>query len=264
MELLGVTPMAKDLVSRMLKVNPCDRLSVSAILEHPWITDINESYDEPMGHAYIIRIKGLEVRKKLKLGFQAGDIERHHASLKKTFQEELPFLTDKNFLDKAANAILTSKEFQMNLKNLKMKVLESIMFQEELSEDDRKQAYLTTPKFDKQRSSIYGEDIDFEKFKRMMSECRLDFLANEKIFSAFDMNENGMVSMKHFLFALLALRSSDPVGGAAFTDISNDPAELYFHLFDIDEDKQIGMLVVIISYKFRNCYTSPINKQCSH
>jgi hypothetical protein len=235
----------------MLQPNPVKRLSVAEVLRHPWLTNITELSNVPLGKDYVLRIKGLELRRKLKMGFQAGKIEENHKELKENFQEELTFLLDqsqldkdKNELDMEANAILTSQEFQDNLKALKRLIMEKINVatgQEHLNNTEHNhQVYLTAPTLQKQRSSIYGEDINFEEFIKLVTKCDLECLATEKIFSIFDVSGCGFVNMKEFLFALIALKPFDPSGGGG--EAETDASELYFHFFDINEDGYIGEL----------------------
>jgi Ca2+-binding EF-hand superfamily protein len=238
----------------MLQRDPNKRLSVEQVLNHPWLTDSTVLSNAPLGSEYVLRIQGLELRKKLKIGFQAGNIEQNHKSLKENFQEELPYLfdaaledRDKNELDMEANAILTSADFKKNLTTLKRTVMEKIKAatsQDDLSEEVRNQVYLTAPTLERQRSSVYGDDIDYEKFKQLVTTCKLECLANEKIFSIFDASGNGVVNMKQFLFALIALKPFDStLGGGPDGDGAEfeQAAELYFQFFDMNEDGFIGM-----------------------
>jgi len=115
----------------MLQRDPKDRLSVAEVLQHPWLTNTTELSVTPLGNGYVLRMGGFDLRQKLKIGFQAGKIEENHKELKENFQEELPHFfmdpsfvdRDKNELDMEATALLTSEEFQANLKELKRKIM---------------------------------------------------------------------------------------------------------------------------------------------
>jgi hypothetical protein len=235
-------------VAGMLQLNPNQRFSVQEVLQHPWLSTSSELSSTPLGQGYVLRIGGFDLRKKLKIGFQAGKIEENHKELKENFQEELPYLIDpsfvdrdKNELDMEASELLTSDEFQENLKVLKRKIMEKINIatgEEGQGHADKNEVFLTAPALETKKSSIYGDEIGFDEFIRLVTACNLECLATEKIFSIFDVNGDGFVDMKEFLFALIALKPFDAAEGAK--EVVTEASELYFQFFDMDEDGYIG------------------------
>lgn len=256
--ILDISPRAKSLVAGMLQRNPRERLSVHEVLTHPWLANTTELSSTPLGNGYMLRMGGFDLRQKLKIGFQAGKIEENHKELKENFQEELPYFMDpsfvdrdKNELDMEASDLLTSEEFQENLKALKKKIMERINYniatgQARLKDTEKNEVFLTAPPtLERERSSVYGDEIDFEEFVRLVTGCNLECLATEKIFSIFDVSKDGLVNMKEFLFALMALRPFDAAEGSSNSDVTE--AALYFHFFDMDEDGYIGIICNVLT-----------------
>lgn len=72
------TDAAKDLVRRMLTLDPAERIDMAGILSHPWLADASSDDEEAlrrMGQSYKTRIKGLVFRNKLKRFFMSNNIE---------------------------------------------------------------------------------------------------------------------------------------------------------------------------------------------
>eukprot|EP01018_Ginkgo_biloba_P017691 Gb_09471 [translate_table: standard] len=57
---------AKDLVQKMLKSDPKERLSVVEVLKHPWVREDGEAPDSPLDSAVLIRMKQFRAMNKLK------------------------------------------------------------------------------------------------------------------------------------------------------------------------------------------------------
>eukprot|EP00249_Psilotum_nudum_P017380 c26290_g1_i1 orf=649-2265(-) len=57
---------AKDLVRKMLKQDPRERLSAFAVLSHPWIREDGEAPDKPLDSAVLTRMKQFRAMNKLK------------------------------------------------------------------------------------------------------------------------------------------------------------------------------------------------------
>jgi calcium-dependent protein kinase len=75
------TSEAKDLVRRMLTLDPEQRIDMTGVISHPWLTSPEISQVDkkaalqPMGQQYKSRIKGLVFRNKLKRFFLSNNIE---------------------------------------------------------------------------------------------------------------------------------------------------------------------------------------------
>ena len=224
-----ISDAGKDLVSKILDKNPESRFSLEDILCHPWLRDVESKPDDniSLGEAYKQRIKHLAARSKLKRCFVETSITRKHLYKKESFQSELPFLD--NAATVMENECVTMDEFvtlskAYNGKLLKLKELMVNSIYEDA--DDENQA--------SKRRRISQVNIDYEQFCVLMESVDLGMLANPQIFSIFDEDGNGVINSKEFLFALMALRSG--------TDINQEEeaAQLYFSLFDVDEDGWIS------------------------
>jgi serine/threonine protein kinase len=94
---------AKDLVARMLSVNPRDRISAGDILSHAWLMKAataagpsEQDTSHIMGEQYSLRIKRLVLRSKFKRCFVDDCLQIAHLERKRSFQSELPFLDTEN------------------------------------------------------------------------------------------------------------------------------------------------------------------------
>jgi serine/threonine protein kinase len=63
---------AKDLISRMLKVKPAERITMPEILAHPWLT--GQASDEALGAEHTARVKTLHIRRKLQSVFSVRKV----------------------------------------------------------------------------------------------------------------------------------------------------------------------------------------------
>jgi len=64
-----ITSAAKDLIKRMLTVDPTKRIKIKQILEHPWISG-NAASNRMFGKGYGIRLLKLQARRKLRRAVQ--------------------------------------------------------------------------------------------------------------------------------------------------------------------------------------------------
>jgi hypothetical protein len=70
----NISDAAKDLISRILVKNVPDRITAAEILRHPWVTT-EEANREDLGSEYLLRIKHLGIRQKMKTFFVENNIE---------------------------------------------------------------------------------------------------------------------------------------------------------------------------------------------
>lgn len=82
----------------------------------------------------------------------------------------------------------------------------------------------------KKRRKVFQLEVDFAHYCQLMRDAGLQELASPGLFRIFDVDGNGTVNMKEFLLALLALRSRRS------SQDEDQAAELYFSLFDVNED----------------------------
>lgn len=83
-------------------------------------------------------------------------------------------------------------------------------------------------------------EIDYLTFVNVMCESGLADLANHQVFGIFDAKSSGMINCKDFLLTMLALipEEDSPTGEV---DENNNPARLFFNLFDINDRGYIGI-----------------------
>eukprot|EP00252_Welwitschia_mirabilis_P011561 TRINITY_DN2584_c0_g1_i1.p1 TRINITY_DN2584_c0_g1~~TRINITY_DN2584_c0_g1_i1.p1 ORF type:complete len:531 (-),score=115.98 TRINITY_DN2584_c0_g1_i1:306-1898(-) len=62
----SISSAAKDLISRMLKQNPKERLTAAEVLNHPWMKVDGEAPDKPLDSAVLVRMKQFRAANKLK------------------------------------------------------------------------------------------------------------------------------------------------------------------------------------------------------
>lgn len=77
-------------------------------------------------------------------------------------------------------------------------------------------------------------DLNFDEYCALMRSCELELLASSQVFSVFDVDGNGYIDVKEFLLALISLRKP-----SVTDEEEQDAAQLYFSVFDLDEDKHI-------------------------
>lgn len=86
----SISDRAKDLVSRILVADPEKRITISEILQHPWITSQASQHD--LGMDYVARIKHLALRQKMKGFFLQNGIGETNKVRRGHLAEILPFL----------------------------------------------------------------------------------------------------------------------------------------------------------------------------
>ncbi|CAL9226606.1 unnamed protein product [Arabidopsis halleri] len=110
---------AKDLVRKMLKYDPKDRLSAAEVLNHPWIREDGEASDKPLDNAVLSRMKQFRAMNKLKkmaLKVIAENLsEEEIIGLKEMFKS----------LDTDNNGIVTLEELRTGLPKLGSKISEA-------------------------------------------------------------------------------------------------------------------------------------------
>ncbi len=70
----GISESAKDLIRRLLVVDPARRMAAPDVLAHPWIRDSSSaSHDTPLGSA-VAELRKFNARRKFKAGIVAGRV----------------------------------------------------------------------------------------------------------------------------------------------------------------------------------------------
>ncbi|KAK8504833.1 hypothetical protein V6N13_056164 [Hibiscus sabdariffa] len=86
----SISPQAKDLVKKMLTLDPKKRLTAQEVLNHPWIKEDGEAPDTPLDNAVLLRLKQFKAMnnfKKVALRVIAGCLsEEEIQGLKEMFK----------------------------------------------------------------------------------------------------------------------------------------------------------------------------------
>ena len=232
-EWVGISDSAKDLVTRMLTVRVDERLSVDAVLQHPWLSGSAPSTD--LGTAYRRRVKALALRKTMKKIFMDRDIEDEHR--KRTMK--LDRYNSSGDPDSPVAAQFQGIEFGAKLKNLKNVLLRnmgvSISVPGSSPPTSVRRSSSGTDSGQSESSEedlrILRGEIDVDMYCSIMCSVGLETLATPEVFHIFDINGDGQIELKEFLLTLMSFRAPD----------ENDAAVLYFHLFDLNEDGYIDV-----------------------
>lgn len=78
-----VSASAKDLISRLLVVDPKKRLTAANVLEHPWISEIHNVSDEALPH-FSVELKRYNARRRFRAGIMAAKTISSLSSKKRT------------------------------------------------------------------------------------------------------------------------------------------------------------------------------------
>uniref|UniRef100_A0A0D9WKB3 non-specific serine/threonine protein kinase n=1 Tax=Leersia perrieri TaxID=77586 RepID=A0A0D9WKB3_9ORYZ len=115
----SISSAAKDLVKRMLRQDPKERLTAAEILNHPWIREDGEAPDKPLDITVISRMKQFRAMNKLKkvaLKVVAENLsEEEIVGLKEMFKS----------LDTDNSGTITLEELRAGLPKLGTKISES-------------------------------------------------------------------------------------------------------------------------------------------
>jgi len=277
----GISDSAKDLIASLLQAKPEDRLTTASILSHPWL--VSEAPDTIIfGEEYKTRIMNLVLGEKLRIFFQDSDIEAVNTDRRKNLRSLLPFLkpiwmSRRSSGSNVALPALTPGrsqtttsvnseedcgknddpeeevewvEFEQKLNKLRRLVIDqSIRSQMSRStigalSSENEEDHDST-KEDHVSSLSRNKDITFSTFVRLLSEVGLQQLANQQVFSIFDIGNTGTVDITNFLLALLAFRpENEPEQEGCDEGCSGrcaSAARLYFDMFDINNTGYIDL-----------------------
>ncbi|KAL6610708.1 hypothetical protein ACP70R_040677 [Stipagrostis hirtigluma subsp. patula] len=119
----SISNSAKDLVKKMLRQDPKERLTAAEILNHPWIREDGEATDKPLDITVITRMKQFRAMNKLKkvaLKVVAENLsEEEIVGLKEMFKS----------LDTDNSGTITLEELRTGLPKLGTKISESEIIQ---------------------------------------------------------------------------------------------------------------------------------------
>ncbi|XP_047325840.1 calcium-dependent protein kinase 29 [Impatiens glandulifera] len=115
----AISATAKDLITKMLTMDPKKRITAADALEHPWLKNYGEASDKPLDSAVLIRLKQFRAMNKLKklaLKVIAENLtEEEIKGLKEMF----------NNMDTDRSGTITYDELKMGLTKLGSRLSES-------------------------------------------------------------------------------------------------------------------------------------------
>jgi serine/threonine protein kinase len=211
---------ACDLVSKILTVDPNNRISGKEILNHPWISNNAMVSSADMGEVYRNNIKQWSYRKKLRKclegKIQAGKNQKE--SLKKVLFElssrSLPSSpTNPNKRMKLDVLEISQECFQ----KLRLSYVSSFSIQQNTSS-----SYISSSEI---ATAIDHKGMDFNSFCQVLNGVDLGFMAKKEVFDIFDDDNSNYVDYFEFLIVLLPFRND-------LVNINNNPL-LFFEIFDI-------------------------------
>lgn len=204
-----VSDRAKSLVRKMLELNPRRRMTAQQVLDHPWIQNISQAPEVPLGEVVRSRLKHFSAMNKLKKKalrviaelMSGEEVE----GLKQMF----------NMMDTNKRGELTFEEFKAGLRKLGSHLAEQEI-----------QQLMDAGDVDKKGTLDYGKfaALTLQLQKLSSDDCL------HKAFSYFDRDGNGFIDMYELKQAL-----SDDLGpndGYLVFDIMNE--------VDLDKDGQIS------------------------
>lgn len=237
----NISAEAKDLVTRMLTKDPAARIDMDGICNHPWLVNVQAesapTSDKALGEAYAKRIKNLVLKNKLKRCFLDTDIKHDTKSKRANFVKTLsmsdkkspdnPFSTEgddnKSYSVGIADYVKT-KEYNAKLLKVRAALVQHIY---KTQHEGQPSGETSTP-------STSHIDLNFDEYCELMRSCELELLASPQVFAVFDVDGNGYIDVKEFLLALISLRKP-----SVTDEEEQDAAQLYFSVFDLNEDKHI-------------------------
>ncbi|RAL40407.1 hypothetical protein DM860_006477 [Cuscuta australis] len=199
---------AKDLIRRMLTVDPERRITAAAALEHPWLKEDGDAPDKPIHNAVLIRMKQFRAMNKMKqlaLKVIAETMpEDEIKGLKEMFKN----------MDADGSGSITPSELRTGLAKLGSN----------LSVDEIKQL-MDAADIDKNGTIDYMEFITVAMHRHRLENERNLFMA----FKHFDKDGNGYITRDELMHAMKDYGMGDE---ATIREILND--------VDTDNDGKIN------------------------
>jgi len=206
---VNISEEAKDLVRKMLTKDADERITLDEMFEHPWINFA--ASENVLSCDYLQRIRALALRQKMKRFFLD-----HHIELETRVRRD-----DLKRVITAAVSVSQQSGLADNLRNLEVLVMDKMKALAAANAD----AHETNACV---QTLIQSEDLDIKDFYSVLNAANLPDLAVPEVFNIFDLNRDGSISMKEFLFTLLALRPPEN------EEEEEEAARLYFNIFDVD------------------------------
>lgn len=269
---LSISPMAIDLIRRMLTPDPDDRITIQEVLAHSWLNLPASTL--AFGANYQKKIKNLACYETLKKAFHENNVEKESKSIRdgmnnvsfrvESIESQLMELKKKVIKNLFHVPILKDQPPQSGgesptppLPQQELNNSESEIFGPIHSFDDADLQAISLPRPPPDSSNtaesaldcpnnvttilyqLENASIDYETFSRLATESNLDVLSIPELFSLFDIDHNGSIDLREFLLTILTLRN--PTNTTSPTQSSQlalpdefRSAKLYFDLFDLD------------------------------
>jgi len=186
---------AKDLVKRMLRQKPADRLTVEEVLDHPWIREHEQVSEEDLPGT-LESLKLFSARQKFRAAVMVcvGSARMQRVKLA------------------AAAAAAGGKEAKEGREERKQEeeFLRGLFSEEELEmlkvEFGRVAAENAMTSPSTLEGNVGGKVLNFGQFREIMTRLGLDHLPLERIFKVFDSNGTGDVDYREFLVGVSKFR----------------------------------------------------------
>ncbi len=183
-------------------------LSLWQLLVHPWLTSASPAH--VMSSEYTTRIRSLALRQKMKKFFVDNSIEVENKVRREDLKHVIGSLS-KQELSKQIEHIVVDKMKSLAAGLYPMPFNIRLIFYTTwlnyislcLSVFVHVEGAATAAAAAADSSSI---EIDMPMFFQLLQAANLPDLAVPAVFNIFDLDKNGSISMKEFLFTLLALR----------------------------------------------------------
>lgn len=250
-----VTDDAKDLVKKMLTVDPTERIGLDDVLLHPWIKNAKNVASVYFGERYLNDMRSLSARSNFKkvvnatvltirlrrfaltsiLSTSGSTGSLSQISPRKSFSAPAGTSIEQAIMD-------TEKKPSENPSDMDMKRAPSqsdgsmlpgftIDQIKELKERFAQAAVETAARSKKPTPALDSRDlaVDYDAFASVMYAVGLEAFATPHVFHIFDTDGNGSVDYREFITTLATFRGND-----------QETWRLYFDMFDIDGSGEIS------------------------
>jgi serine/threonine protein kinase len=271
---------AKDLVQKLLTIDPEIRLSAAQILEHPWVMRWVEQSDSARGGEYIDRMNKMTSKQKLKKSINAAVASIKFKKAAVTHELRRQSRDSNSSIGTGEIGIVTpASSGELKVSNHQIKQLSSSMKNETITSTGQRKISNpptitegvfsvgssegsdtdanNTPLFDDiTLTKMKGIGLNFDEFCTAVKSIKLDLLAIKPVFDIFDESGDGYVNISEFLVGLSAFRknattsssSSSPrkmgssfkMSGDSNDETTEEKAKFFFSLFDIDGNGTIS------------------------
>jgi serine/threonine protein kinase/Ca2+-binding EF-hand superfamily protein len=258
-----VSDEAKDLVSKMLTVNPEERPSAAQVLEHPWITKWVEREDaRNLGDSYMERMSKMRAKQKLKktINGVVGAIRFKKAAVNVELKRQEAAAraagdTDPTLVKELSVSHHQIRELSTSLtqsESMKEGSVPTASRQSSVFSATEKETENTGAMFDEATlAKMRGQGLNYQEFCVAVKSVKLDCLANRPVFEIFDESGDELVTITEFLTALATFRnkivhestkygSSHDAYAIGNVESVAEKSKFFFSIFDLDKSGTIS------------------------